>query len=59
MDTNHRFWIMNGTELFLTASTIEWARLKVAAFAFDQSLSLHIEDRETTERLEERGVRVE
>jgi hypothetical protein len=58
MNTAHRYWLLTDSNgLYLTATTIEWARLKVAAFA--TITHLRIEDREATERLEERGVIVE
>jgi hypothetical protein len=51
----HRYWLLTAdNKVFLTASTLEWARRKVAAFAF--CAALRIEDRDCTERLEERGI---
>ena len=48
MNTAHRFWIYDAAApgvLFLTASTREWAEIKVAAFSFT-GLALVIEDTE-------------
>jgi len=45
MDTTNKFYIWAGTQLFLTATTFEWAQRKVEAFGGrdDRGVALTIE----------------
>jgi hypothetical protein len=49
MNTAHRYWLFEGSTLFLTASTLEWARIKKAEF---KEVALKIVDSEACERME-------